>query len=317
MQRTVDSSLRGRRRRAVRPRRARADRRRRPFHRQAGLRARRPGRDRAEQGRPAQARPHRDADADRVAARRLPCAPSGQREDRRRRRRAAGRAGRPPAGRARATSRPTSAPTLGRGAGGRARAREGAPADARGGAARAHRRGRGAGGEGRARATIFVETESQKQILVGKGGAMVREIGTRARPEIEALLGHPVFLELHVKVASGAATSDAERSAELGADARLPSSAWARPASEGSARGSSRAGIHVARKRDLRGRPRATLTAWPRRPHCRAGFELPLEPRLPRIGSVDRSRSRSGPRRSRSARSRRSRSSSRSSSPSG
>ena len=51
-----------------------------------------------------------------------------------------------------------------------------------------------------ARATIFVETESQKQIVVGKGGAMVREIGTRARPEVEALLGHPVFLELRVRV---------------------------------------------------------------------------------------------------------------------
>ncbi|MFZ0342863.1 MAG: GTPase Era [Gaiellaceae bacterium] len=50
------------------------------------------------------------------------------------------------------------------------------------------------------RAVILVETESQKQILVGKGGAMVKEIGTRARPEIEALLGHPVFLELKVKV---------------------------------------------------------------------------------------------------------------------
>ena len=50
------------------------------------------------------------------------------------------------------------------------------------------------------RASILVETDSQKQILVGKGGTMVREIGTRARPEIEALLGHPVFLELKVKV---------------------------------------------------------------------------------------------------------------------
>ncbi len=50
------------------------------------------------------------------------------------------------------------------------------------------------------RASILVETESQKQIVVGKGGALVREIGTRARPEIEALLGHPVFLELKVKV---------------------------------------------------------------------------------------------------------------------
>ena len=52
----------------------------------------------------------------------------------------------------------------------------------------------------RLRAVVYVETESQKGILVGKRGAMVREIGTRARPEVEALLGHPVFLELQVKV---------------------------------------------------------------------------------------------------------------------
>jgi GTPase len=50
------------------------------------------------------------------------------------------------------------------------------------------------------RANLLVETESQKQILVGKGGSMIREIGTRARPELEALLGHPVYLELMVKV---------------------------------------------------------------------------------------------------------------------
>ena len=50
------------------------------------------------------------------------------------------------------------------------------------------------------RVLVYVETESQKQILVGKGGSMVREIGTRARPEVEALLGHHVFLELQVKV---------------------------------------------------------------------------------------------------------------------
>jgi GTP-binding protein Era len=49
-------------------------------------------------------------------------------------------------------------------------------------------------------ADVLVETESQKQILIGRGGSMVREIGTRARPEIEQLLGHHVFLELHVKV---------------------------------------------------------------------------------------------------------------------
>ncbi len=49
-------------------------------------------------------------------------------------------------------------------------------------------------------ADLLVETESQKQIVVGKGGSMVREIGRGARPEIELLLGHPVFLELRVKV---------------------------------------------------------------------------------------------------------------------
>jgi GTP-binding protein Era len=52
----------------------------------------------------------------------------------------------------------------------------------------------------RLRAVLYVETESQKGILVGKKGAMVREIGTRARPEVEALIGRAVFLELHVKV---------------------------------------------------------------------------------------------------------------------
>jgi GTP-binding protein Era len=55
-------------------------------------------------------------------------------------------------------------------------------------------------GERTVRAHVYVETESQKGIVVGKRGAMVREIGTRARPEVEALLGHPVFLELVVKV---------------------------------------------------------------------------------------------------------------------
>jgi GTPase len=55
-------------------------------------------------------------------------------------------------------------------------------------------------GESFVRAVVLVETDSQKQILVGKAGAMVKEIGTRARPEIEALLGNTVFLELMVKV---------------------------------------------------------------------------------------------------------------------
>src|SRR5919106_1386304 len=55
-------------------------------------------------------------------------------------------------------------------------------------------------GEKVVRAALYVETDSQKQILVGKAGTMVKEIGTRARPEIELVLGRPVFLDLHVKV---------------------------------------------------------------------------------------------------------------------
>jgi GTP-binding protein Era len=46
---------------------------------------------------------------------------------------------------------------------------------------------------------IYTETESQKQILIGKGGSMVREIGRWARPAIERLLGHPIYLQLQVK----------------------------------------------------------------------------------------------------------------------
>ena len=46
---------------------------------------------------------------------------------------------------------------------------------------------------------IYTETESQKMILIGKGGTMVREIGRWARPGIEKLLGHKIFLELQVK----------------------------------------------------------------------------------------------------------------------
>jgi GTPase len=53
--------------------------------------------------------------------------------------------------------------------------------------------------DGRVHVNLYVETESQKQILIGKSGRMVKEIGTRARPEIEQLLGRKVFLELKVK----------------------------------------------------------------------------------------------------------------------
>ena len=50
------------------------------------------------------------------------------------------------------------------------------------------------------RAHLLVETESQKLIVVGRAGTIVKEIGTRARPEIEAILGRTIFLDLVVKV---------------------------------------------------------------------------------------------------------------------
>ena len=49
-------------------------------------------------------------------------------------------------------------------------------------------------------ATIFVERDSQKGIVIGKGGGMLREIGTLARKEIEAMSGRKVYLRLRVKV---------------------------------------------------------------------------------------------------------------------
>jgi len=57
-------------------------------------------------------------------------------------------------------------------------------------------------GEGNAfiAATLFVERESHKGIVIGKNGGMLKQIGTNARKEIEGLLGGKVFLELHVKV---------------------------------------------------------------------------------------------------------------------
>lgn len=49
-------------------------------------------------------------------------------------------------------------------------------------------------------ALLVVETESQKGILIGKGGALVKQIGSAARREIEAIVGVHVFLSLRVKV---------------------------------------------------------------------------------------------------------------------
>jgi len=50
-------------------------------------------------------------------------------------------------------------------------------------------------------ANVFVERDSQKGIIIGKGGERLRDIGARSRVEIESLLGSPVFLSLRVKVA--------------------------------------------------------------------------------------------------------------------
>ena len=50
-------------------------------------------------------------------------------------------------------------------------------------------------------AVIYVERSTQKAIVIGHKGSRLRDVGTRARQQIEALLGTPVYLDLHVKIA--------------------------------------------------------------------------------------------------------------------
>ena len=64
-------------------------------------------------------------------------------------------------------------------------------------------------------ATINVERDSQKGIIIGNGGAMLKEIGTRARIDIERLLGTKVYLELFVRVRKDW-TKDAKSLKEFG-----------------------------------------------------------------------------------------------------
>ena len=52
----------------------------------------------------------------------------------------------------------------------------------------------------RIHASLIVERDSQKGIVIGRGGETLKRIGSRAREEIERVLGHKVFLDLHVKV---------------------------------------------------------------------------------------------------------------------
>jgi len=63
--------------------------------------------------------------------------------------------------------------------------------------------------------TIFVERESQRKIVLGKGGATVKQISMEARKELAELLGHPVHLFLYVKVREDWA-EDPERYREMG-----------------------------------------------------------------------------------------------------
>ena len=131
------------------------------------------------------------------------------------------------------------------------------------------------------RAIVYVETESQKRILVGKRGAMVREIGTRARPEIEALS------------ATRSSSSSREGAAEV-----APRSEDARaPGTLSGTRSSSRSRTRRDYTRSMARRPHSPAASSSRPARgCRASARS------------TRSRSRSARRRSRSARSSASRS---------
>lgn len=64
-------------------------------------------------------------------------------------------------------------------------------------------------------ASLWVERDSQKGIMIGKGGGKLKDIGSRARAEIEALLGHQVYLSIQVKV-SKEWQRDAKKITKLG-----------------------------------------------------------------------------------------------------
>jgi len=74
-----------------------------------------------------------------------------------------------------------------------------------------------ADGSARVHQVVYVERDSQKGIVLGKQGAMIKRIGAAARTELQDLLGHPVHLFIHVKV-RGKWQDDRERYAEWGLD---------------------------------------------------------------------------------------------------
>ena len=106
------------------------------------------------------------------------------------------------------------------------------------------------------RVAVYVETDSQKQILVGKGGAMVREIGTRARPEIEALLGQPCSWSSSSRCGrSGDGTSGCSSGSAFDpARFRLASVTDARSSGVGSTRVVARGGPGAGQERSARHR---------------------------------------------------------------
>ena len=67
-----------------------------------------------------------------------------------------------------------------------------------------------AGNRRRIAATLVVEREAHKGMVIGEGGQRLKRIGTEARLELQRLLGAPVFLELFVKVRSGWADDEAQ-----------------------------------------------------------------------------------------------------------
>ena len=64
----------------------------------------------------------------------------------------------------------------------------------------------------RIHATVYVDRENQRAILLGAGGAKMKEIASSARTDMERLFGGPVFLEVWVRVKRGWADDDAQLS---------------------------------------------------------------------------------------------------------